>query len=73
MKEGLNLNRLRELRKEQGLTLDQVAKANNIANATISRYEHGVQEPKLWMWEQLANFFHVTPQYLVGWTDDPRA
>lgn len=71
--EGLNLNRLRELRKEQGLTLDQVAKANNIANATISRYEHGVQEPKLLMWEQLANFFGVTPQYLVGWTDDPRA
>ena len=40
---------------------------------TICKYEKGLREPKLETWKTLADVFGVSPQYLVGWTDDPRA
>lgn len=67
------MNRIEELRIKKGLAIQQVADGIGVSNGTISRYEQGSREPKLDTWKKLANFFHVTPQYLVGWTDDPRA
>ncbi|WP_338342970.1 helix-turn-helix transcriptional regulator [Fructobacillus fructosus] len=66
----MNGNRLKELRKERGLTLEQIAKKVDVKRATFGRYENCDSEPKLATWEALAKFFNVTPQYLVGWTDE---
>lgn len=63
------MNRLRELRIKKGLTIQQVADGIGVSNGTISRYEQGSREPKLDTWKKLADYFNVTPQYLVGWTD----
>ena len=60
-------NRIAELRKEKGLTLQQVADAIGVGNNTISRYENGKREPKLETWVKLANFFNVTVSYLNGY------
>ncbi|EEI65114.1 DNA-binding helix-turn-helix protein [Limosilactobacillus reuteri CF48-3A] len=60
-------NRIAELRKEKGLTLQQVADAIGVGNNTISRYETGKREPKLETWQKLANYFDVTVYYLQGY------
>ena len=59
-------NRFAELRKEKGLTLQQVADAIGVGNNTISRYETGKREPKLETWLKLADFFDVPVTYLQG-------
>lgn len=62
-------NRIAELRKEKGLTLQQVADAIGVGNNTISRYETGKREPKLETWSKLADFFDVPVSYLQGISD----
>jgi transcriptional regulator with XRE-family HTH domain len=67
----MNKNRLRILRLYEGLTLDDIAKETKISRGTLNNYENSKTEPKLSTWEALAKFFNVTPQYLVGWSDEP--
>ncbi|MGX6473620.1 helix-turn-helix domain-containing protein [Pediococcus pentosaceus] len=62
-------NRLAEVRKQQGLTLQDVANALNVSNGTISRYETGQREPNLKTWRILSAFFDVPVQYLQGIAD----
>lgn len=63
-------NRLKELRMEKGLTLDDVQRQTGIKCGTYNNYENGTTEPKLETWQKLANFFEVPVEYLMGWTDD---
>ncbi|WP_231122880.1 helix-turn-helix domain-containing protein [Limosilactobacillus reuteri] len=65
-----NHNRLRALRLERGLRQVDLANKIGVSNSFISTIECKKAEPNLETWEKLANFFHVSPQYLVGWTDD---
>ena len=62
--------RLKQLREENGLTLDDVAKAVGLTRPTIYRYETGeiTNVPPNTV-HALANYFHVTRPYLMGWTD----
>ncbi|NHL82864.1 XRE family transcriptional regulator [Lactobacillus helveticus] len=60
------MNRIKEIRKKKGLSLQQVADAVGLGNNTISRYETGKREPKLETWKKLANFFGVSVPYLQG-------
>ena len=64
------MNRLKELRLERGLTLNDISRDLQIPLNTLSNYERGDREPKLETWEKLAQYFNVTPQYLVGWADE---
>lgn len=64
------MNRIKEIRKKKGLSLQQVADAVGLGNNTISRYETGKREPKLETWKKLANFFGVSVPYLQGVTID---
>ncbi|CAK1226944.1 Transcriptional regulator [Fructobacillus cardui] len=65
----MSKNRLKELRKEKGYTLNDIAQAIGIKRGTFNNYENGKTEPKLETWEKLAKFYGVTPAYLVGWED----
>lgn len=60
------MNRIKEVRKKKGLSLQQVAEAVGLGNNTISRYETGKREPKLETWNKLAVFFNVSIPYLQG-------
>ena len=63
-------NRIAELRKDRGLTIQQVADGIGVSNGTISRYEKGTREPKLETWIKLAFYFDVPVAYLQGVSDN---
>uniref|UniRef100_UPI002B05C948 helix-turn-helix domain-containing protein n=1 Tax=Limosilactobacillus reuteri TaxID=1598 RepID=UPI002B05C948 len=56
-------NRIAELRKDRGLTIQQVADGIGVSNGTISRYEKGTREPKLETWFKLSDYFNVPVSY----------
>lgn len=64
------MNRLRELRKEKGLTLEDVSERLEITSMSLSRYERGEREPKGEILFKLAKMYEVTPDYLLGWTEE---
>lgn len=67
------MNRLKELRERQGLTLDDIQQKTGIKRATFSRYENEKSEPKLATWKKLAGFFNVDIGYLQGVINTPHA
>ena len=56
----------KELRIEKGVGQVELAKAINVSKGIISLWENGLREPKLSNLIELANFFEVSLDYLVG-------
>lgn len=63
------MNRIKQLRKEKGLSQAQLAKEVGISNQIISFYENNKREPKIETWQALADFFNVSVPYLQGIED----
>ncbi|WP_126430076.1 helix-turn-helix domain-containing protein [Brevibacillus marinus] len=61
--------RIRLLRKMRNMTQADLAEALNLAKTTISSYENDINEPNHEMLIKLADFFHVSVDYLIGRTD----
>lgn len=60
------MNRLKELRKNHGLTLKELGKKVSMHDNTLSQYETGKRNPSLKTWQQLADFYGVSVSYLQG-------
>jgi transcriptional regulator with XRE-family HTH domain len=58
--------RLAALRERRSLTQNELAKLTNISRSRLSLYEINQREPDLATTRQLADFFNVTIDYLVG-------
>lgn len=63
-------NRIKELRKKNKLTLDQMSELVGIKRGTLNNYENEKTEPKLKTWENLATFFKVPITYIQGLSND---
>lgn len=63
------MNRLKELRKSQGLSQVELAKRTGISNQAISFYERGKRNPKIETWQRLADYFNVSIPYARGKMD----
>lgn len=61
--------RIKKLREEQSVSQIDLAKALFISQSSISEYESGNQQPPISMLIQLADFFDVNIDYLLGRTD----
>ncbi len=61
--------RLKELRKEKGLSQIQVAIYCDITEKTYQNYELMTREPRLEILIKIADFYNVTLDYLVGRSD----
>ena len=61
--------RLKQLRKERHLTIEQLANELGTAKSTLSRYENGLREPKKDFLELLSSYFNVSYDFLLGITD----
>lgn len=63
--------RLKQLRKERGMTQLQLALALNLNQNAISRYENGTREADYRTLILLADYFKVSVDYLLERTDNP--
>lgn len=61
--------RLKSLRKARKMTQDQLAEALNIGVQTIKLYETGKQDASTTYLVLIADFFHVSTDYLLGRTN----
>lgn len=63
-------NKLRELREQNKLRQDQVARLVGVERPTVSLWENDLRQPSYQTLVRLANLFGVTTDYLLGRTDD---
>lgn len=61
--------RIKELRLSQGQRQADIAKAMNVTTSTVTRWETNVQEPDYLTLVQLAKFFNVSTDYILGLED----
>ena len=61
--------RLKELRQEKELTQKELADALKINSVTYLHYEKSQREPPLLLLAEMARFFDVSVDYLLGLTD----
>ena len=65
--------RLTELRSEKGLSQKELAKNIGASDSAICFWENGVNEPKATYIYQMATFFEVSADYLLGLEDETGA
>lgn len=63
--------RLKALRTKKCLTQNELANELGISNKTVSVYEKGTSLPSIETLENIATYFKVTIDYLVGYSDEP--
>ena len=64
--------RIKQRRKELGMSADKLGEILGKNRATIYRYEKGdIENLPLDILEPIAAALHTTPQYLMGWNDEP--
>lgn len=61
--------RLKELRIENNLTTIQLSKELGVGDSTISRWENGLRVPSIDHLYNIAIFFKVSADYLIGLED----
>ena len=61
--------RLKELRESKGLTQKQVASMLNLNSVTYLHYEKAQREPPLQLLAEMAVFFEVSTDFLLGLSD----
>lgn len=66
---GEMMNRIKQLRKARGLRQADVARETCIDQKTLSNYETGRTNPDSYAIVQMADFFGVTADYLLGLSD----
>lgn len=68
---GIVAKRLKEARKNAGMTQEQVANAINTNRLTFSGYESGRYEQSIEVLCRIADVYNVSLDYLAGRTDNP--
>jgi transcriptional regulator with XRE-family HTH domain len=72
-REGIIVNfaqRLRELREKRGITQEMLSEALGIARASIAGYETKLRIPRQKTLRDIAEYFDVTIDYLLGYDED---
>lgn len=63
--------RIKDRRKELGLSAETVAEKMGVSPATVYRYESAeIMNMGIDKVESIANALYTTPAYLMGWTDE---
>lgn len=58
--------KFKELREENGLTQEQLAKQTGLSQGAISHGEKGIRQPNITQCVTLANYYGITLDELVG-------
>lgn len=59
-------DRIRQLREKKGLTQKQLAKMTEITEASLSRYENNLREPRAEILSRIAKVLSVTTDFLLN-------
>ncbi len=62
--------RLKQLRKENHMTQEQVGAVIGVSKHSVCIYEKGKNYPEVKNFLALAEYFHVSLDYLAGWTEN---
>ena len=65
-------DRLRELRKAAGMKQQELANLLEVTTTQVSDMERGNTTTSMARLYQLCEYFHVSADYLLGFTDDPK-
>lgn len=65
------MNNLKALREMLGSTQKALAQDLDIPANTYNNYENEIREPPVAFWIAVAEKYHVSIDYLMGFTDDP--
>lgn len=57
--------KLRELRKQRGITQEQLALTLGVSSRAIKYWEHGSRTPSVSSLLALAHYFKVSPEWLM--------
>lgn len=63
--------RIREIRKDNSLTLESLGEIVDVKKNTLSQIENGKGHASLELVYKIANHFNVSIDYLLGRTDNP--
>lgn len=63
-------DRLKELRKERNLTQEDIANMFSVTKNAVYSWEVGKSQPSIEIIKQLAQYFGVTIDYLLNFTQD---
>ena len=63
--------RLKDLRKEKGMTQIELATALGVSSGTVAMWETGKRKPSFEMFEKLTQVFDKRIDYILGTSDDP--
>jgi transcriptional regulator with XRE-family HTH domain len=63
--------RLRQMRKKRGLTLQDMADKLGVARSTYAGYESNYRQPPIEILAQMAEILKTSADYLLGLTDNP--
>ena len=72
MYEGKIAEKLVELRTSKGVTQEDVAQSLSISNKTVSKWENGASTPDLPMVIEIAKYYGVTTDTLLGLSEDKK-
>ena len=59
------------LRNERGFSQEQLAKVLHVSKSTVAMWETGQRLPSVEKYEEIADYFNVSIDYLMGRTDNP--
>ena len=65
--------RLKQLRKERGLSQNMLAKELGVSGGTVAMWETGKRKPQFEMFDKLCSFFDRSMDYILGASDDDRS
>ena len=63
-------DRLKELRKSKNLTQEEFGKLFGVAKNTVSYWEANTSKPDIDLIKEIAKYFNVTTDYLLGFNQD---
>ena len=66
------MENLKKLRLERNLSQQKLAEAIGLSQQAITKYENGKTQPDFQTLMTLAEFFHTSVDYLIGYTNNPK-
>ena len=65
-------SKLLALRREKGVTQKVLAKSLSLSERGYQKLEHGTTTPTIETVTKLCDYYNVSSEYLLGYTDDPK-